>query len=366
MMGEMLCNLAITTMKGISFCVCLVTKQSFNVACILFFFYSILPLLYVVATDNDINEGEITRLPYEFTCHVGGKLHQKNDVKGDYFCSSKHSQNCPFFPRRYWCGKLYTKNILLKMKHEYPTLDIASSSYVQKWISALKQRGSILFIGDSIHSHAAFTLMCLLRDNLEKEKLAFGNLFPYTKRISPLHGIVTRKNFCVKVRFASIYICYDRTNVAQNILDKFGKYSKLFQEFGTVVMNFGLHDKDLELSSVRTLLIKLKEVIDLETTLIWRETAPQHFNNKGGVYTPEKSKDSCIDISNHSLEQSNKFNLNYNSIFKEHRIPVLRIWNITKGYYTAHVQGECTHYCQPGIGELWIHELYTLLEYLHQ
>jgi len=306
---------------------------------------------------------EVTKLPYEFSCHTGGKLHQKNDVKGDYFCISKRKKNCPFFPRRYWCGVNYTQNILSKMKLEYPNVDFSSRSYAKKWTMVLKERGDILFVGDSVHSHPAFSLMCLLREHIKSEKIAFSTIFSYTARISLLHRIPTRKNFCVRSVSKSL-ICYDRTNVAQNILDNYRRYKKLFSEFGIIVLNFGLHDKDFNLIPVQLLFRKLKRDLNSKTALVWRETAPQHFNNEGGVYSPEKLNDNCVDISTHSQKESNRFNHKYNSIFQENEIPILKIWNLTKRYFDAHVQGECTHYCQPGIAELWLHELYTLLNQL--
>ena len=287
-------------------------------------------------------------------------------MKGDAFCEHKQLSNCPYVPRRYWCGKEYTSRIMTKIKTEYPNTNIFSSTYKQEWTKIIDKTGSILFVGDSVHSHTAFSLMCTLRDDLERKKLAFTQLFPYMKKVGQHFGRVSRKYFCVRTNRKRA-ICYDRTNTASGILENYSHYKLLFAEFGTVVMNFGLHNKELRLEPFQELLKLLsRDLLTGKTTLIWKETAPQHFKNPGGVYSPDALGENCIDISHDSIERSNQFNLKYNPICQKYEVPVLKIWNMTRSFFNAHVQGECTHYCQPGVAELWVERLFILLKTLNR
>ena len=38
---------------------------------------------------------------------------------------------------------------------------------------------------------------------------------------------------------------------------------------------------------------------------------------------------------------------------------------MTRSFFNAHVQGECTHYCQPGIADLWVESLQILMQALN-
>jgi hypothetical protein len=309
-----------------------------------------------------LKHAETSDIPYEFSCHRGGKLGQKNDLKGDTFCEEAKAQNCPFIPRRYWCGHNYTFQIMQLIKSEYPNSRVGLVSFGQEWLEVVGKIRSILFIGDSVHSHTAFSLMCALKDYSIQKKYSFSHIFPYTKVLGRHHTRVSRKYFCTKTKRKEV-ICYDRTDTAQNIVNKYAVYKRLLSEFGVVVMNFGLHGKNRDLEVVDDLMQRLTaDLAKSRTLLIWRETAPQHFRNVGGVFSPDALGAACSDISGDSVEISNKFNLEYNPIMRKYDIPILEIWNMSRQYYNAHVQGECTHYCQPGVPELWLERLKILID----
>ena len=311
-----------------------------------------------------MNKCTFAFLPYEFSCHPGGGR-GKREMKGDAFCEHKRSSNCPYIPRRYWCGEEYTSKIMAKIKTEHPKTNIFSDTYKHEWMEMLDKSGSILFVGDSVHSHAAFSLMCALRADLNGKKLAFTKLFPHMKKVGQYFARVSRKYFCVQT-VTERAICYDRTNTAAVILENYEDYKRLFAKFGTVVMNFGLHNKELRMDPIQELFKKLSgDISQSKTTLIWRETAPQHFNNPGGVYSPDVLAEKCIDTSHDSIEISNQFNLKYNPICQKYEIPVLKIWNMTRSFFSAHVQGECTHYCQPGVADLWVERLLVRMKALY-
>ena len=102
-------------------------------------------------------------------------------MKGDAFCEHKHPSNCPYIPRRYWCGKEYTSKIMIKIKTEYPISNLFSTTCAQEWMDLLDKSGGILFVGDSVHSHTAFSLMCTLRDDLDRQESSFHKVVPLLK-----------------------------------------------------------------------------------------------------------------------------------------------------------------------------------------
>jgi len=283
--------------------------------------------------------------------------------KLDGFCENRSTQNCPFLPRSYWCGEGASGRILGKMQAEHPESTFFTNRFSDQWSKLLQKIGGILFIGDSIHSHLAFSLMCSLRDFSNKRKYSFTKIFPYTaKSGGKLYSRVTRKYFCMKTHQSKL-ICYHRTNVADDVLQRYDFHLKLFSDFGVVVMNFGLHNKQLDTDPIAKLLPRLsKDLSKHKTILIWRETAPQHFDNLGGIFSEDALDHECRDISEASEDLSNQFNLKYNPICEKENITIMKIWNMTKNYFDAHVQGECTHYCQPGIPELWVGVLKEALE----
>lgn len=98
-----------------------------------------------------------------------------------------------------------------------------------------------------------------MRDYSDKRKYSFARLFPCSRR-------TLNKEL----------ICYDRTNVAQDILSKYAFYKRFFSEFGVVVVNYGLHNKELNTDPIKELVHRLStDLIGTNTILIWRETAPQ-------------------------------------------------------------------------------------------
>ena len=121
----------------------------------------------------------------------------------------------------------------------------------------------------------------------EQTESSFHKVIPLIKESRAIFCKVTRKYFCVRtIRKKAIY--YDRTNTASTILDNYAHYKRLFAEFGTVVLNFGLHNKELQMDAIQELLERLfEDFLTGKTAIIWRETAPQHFKNPCGVYSPD-------------------------------------------------------------------------------
>lgn len=45
-------------------------------------------------------------------------------------------------------------------------------------------------------------------------------------------------------------------------------------------------------------------------------------------------------------------------------IPILNTWNQSVPFWYVHRKGECTHWCQPSVYQLWIYMLWGLLQQL--
>ncbi|XRB17780.1 hypothetical protein RI054_16g76250 [Pseudoscourfieldia marina] len=299
-------------------------------------------------------------LPYTFDCHSGGPYlgKGKDGMHGDTFCDIRSRTNCPFFPRRYWCGKNYTRRILEEMKTTFGFEPTAFSGSVSSWADILANKRA-LFIGDSVHSHLAFSLMCLMNEHTDRKRHPLVSVYKKAKRLPFWSKEASRKYFCVKLPKLNSSICYDRTNTSHKILQKMRIYRQMMAESAYVVMNFGLHNPSLDISAFAKLLSLLK--LPSSTQLIWKETAPQHFANPGGVFSREKLGVACAKIDEFSFDKANAINMAYEKVTSTYRLPTLRIWNDTRPFHQAHAVGECTHYCEPGIPDYWVEKLRVLL-----
>ena len=62
------------------------------------------------------------------------------------------------------------------------------------------------------------------------------------------------------------------------------------------------------------------------------------------------------------MRYENGWNRVANTLLEAHRIPILRAWLSTSMASDAHVGlGDCTHWCLPGVPDLWAIQLADLL-----
>lgn len=90
--------------------------------------------------------------------------------------------------------------------------------------------------------------------------------------------------------------------------------------------------------------------------LIWRETPAQHFRSKTGVYDASYVGERCVELSsshNTNFHESNWRNLAANPIVEQFNFPILKIWMLSAERSDAHVGNDCTHYCLPGLPDVW-------------
>jgi hypothetical protein len=95
--------------------------------------------------------------------------------------------------------------------------------------------------------------------------------------------------------------------------------------------------------------------------LIWRETTPQHF--EGGFFQDAQSlNEECVALRPSELETGNAYNLATDPILRKYpRVLRLPAWRMLSHRPDAHMKGECTHWCQPGVLEKLVHVLYGVL-----
>ena len=130
-----------------------------------------------------------------------------------------------------------------------------------------------------------------------------------------------------------------KASTAQEIVSKFVVYDEMFKDEDIVVFSFGLWNKKLLMKPVDELFSLLSKK---KTKIVWRETAPQHFANDGGTFTPESLLEDCRAIDENFVSRGNAYNRIYNPIVAKHKVFLMRIWNITRPFYFAHAVGECT------------------------
>ena len=95
---------------------------------------------------------------------------------------------------------------------------------------------------------------------------------------------------------------------------------------------------------------------DVLPQLIWRETPAQHFSTKNGFYDSSHSNRKCENWSFADTfvnSESNWRNTIANSVALKFHVPVLKIWSLSAARGDAHVGTDCTHFCLPGIPDIW-------------
>jgi len=120
----------------------------------------------------------------------------------------------------------YTLRILEEKKITFikPT---AFSGSVSSWADILANKRT-LFIGDSVHSHLAFSLMCLMNEHTDRKRHPLVSVYKSARRLANLgKKEASRKYFCVKLPKLNSSICYDRTSTSHKILQNMRIYRQI-------------------------------------------------------------------------------------------------------------------------------------------
>jgi len=97
--------------------------------------------------------------------------------------------------------------------------------------------------------------------------------------------------------------------------------------------------------------------------IIYREVTAQHFSSPGGHFVhswmtdynrPNASATCASGLDASEMRKYHQWNKFANPIFERAGVPILRVWESTSLAWNAHVgHGDCTHFCLPGIPDLW-------------
>lgn len=157
-----------------------------------------------------------------------------------------------------------------------------------------------------------------------------------------------------------------------NITDVTDILASAFPDFQThiVVLNAGLHyyfvPQKLGLDMQAFARERRLTTRESWPRILWVDTPPQHFNTPRGGYNftmkDTLAEQACAPLSEDLLRNYNDRG-DFNAISDEFVPSVsdghVKTWEVSKRAYYAHVDraGDCTHYCRPGVPELWLYLL---------
>jgi len=128
-----------------------------------------------------------------------------------------------------------------------------------------------------------------------------------------------------------------------------------------ILLNVGLHFND------KNSYIKFLEVLEelclrnrcTNATIIWQETAAQHFpDSRNGYFNQRgKCKSGCVRIKREIMRRLDFRNELAEALMTQYRIPILHVWDLTQDAHDMHIQFnpnsgfcDCTHFCNIGMG----------------
>ena len=131
----------------------------------------------------------------------------------------------------------------------------------------------------------------------------------------------------------------------------------------TLVINYGLHRQTTDYQDIHRTLQRwqaYRPPTGRKLRLVWRETSPQHFQGKSGLFHGIKTPP-CVAIDD--MRAAWEPYKNMTDILSEFpEIHLLPIWSLTALRFDAHSEKECSHWCLPGVPDVWVQLLYALLK----
>jgi len=225
----------------------------------------------------------------------------------------------------------------------------------QDFARVIGHGATLWFIGDSVTAQMSSSLVCALRAGgftVTSEKIRGVKCF-----------ILTHPRFNHSARVCS-YITYTSSNLFKVLMRLNADAHKTeYQE--TLVLNFGLHVDKTDYHGIHTALGQwqaYRPPTGRKLQLVWRDTSPQHFSEKGGLYNhTNNSTTPCapIDDMRAAWEPYQNMTAMLSEFPEIHRLPT---WSLSAPRWNAHHAHECTHWCLPGVPDVWVRLLYALLK----
>lgn len=145
--------------------------------------------------------------------------------------------------------------------------------------------------------------------------------------------------------------------------------SRVYADFSShlVVFNVGLHYRNSEdrlstdLQAVaRSRRDQLSSGRRYLPKTIWMSTPAQHFRDARGGYDASQVDKVCVPLNDEFLSRGDRgaFNTVSDPFVGNISDAQIDAWDASKTSYFAHLGGgDCTHYCHPGVPELWLFQL---------
>jgi hypothetical protein len=135
----------------------------------------------------------------------------------------------------------------------------------------------------------------------------------------------------------------------------------------TLVLNFGLHYDKTDYHEIHRALARWQAYTPptrRKLQLVWRDTSPQHFPEKGGLFnrTTRTVTLPCVPIDDMRAAFTPYANMTRMLSREFPEMRRLPVWSLTAPRFDAHNPHECTHWCLPGVPDEWVRLLYALLK----
>jgi hypothetical protein len=225
---------------------------------------------------------------------------------------------------------------------------------VQDFAQVIGHGATLWFIGDSITGQMIRSLVCTMR--------AGGFTLDEKKRVRKVYCIIMTH----RQSHRSARVCMMHANTSAELFETLlltdaNAHKTHHQE--TLVLNFGLHHEQTDYHEIYHALERwqaYRPPTRRKLQLVWRDTSPQHFPEKGGLYT-DKVKLPCVPIDDMraGFEPYENITRMFSEFPEMRRLP---IWSLTAPRFDAHNPNECTHWCLPGVPDVWVRLLYALLK----
>lgn len=302
---------------------------------------------------------------------------------------------CPFYPyatggriAKWNCEYFKTQEILQNAPvMNGCTINLESSVLPSQFLRALHNK-TLWIMGESLSVEIFIALACRI---YRKSDLRF-----HTVGDSSLHKVEDKqlKNHwgklhtkedmrgihCIKINEGDFNarIClnrihkypfefghFDTENKYERSLRHFREFALLTNPSDILLFGFGIAINSRRVESGKwsyekqvSLFLKwYHENVATFPRLIWREIPAQHFNSKTGMYSKYEVGNACINLpllNDKMISEANWRNVIADSIAATYKIPVLKVWLLSAARADAHVGNDCTHYCLPGLPDIWV------------
>jgi hypothetical protein len=236
---------------------------------------------------------------------------------------------------------------------------------VQDFAQVIGHGATLWFIGDSVTEQMTSSLVCTMRaggftvvmDNFGKTLRAGG--FKIVKSMYCI--IMTHPQSNRSARVCMTYA--DATAKLFEFLLLINANAHHTDHQETLVLNFGLHHDQTDNHEIYHALERWQAYhppTRRKLQLVWRDTSPQHFPEKGGLFNRTVTLPCMpIDDMRAAFTPYNDITRMLSKFPEVHRLP---IWSVTAPRFDAHNPHECTHWCLPGVPDVWVRLLYALLK----